>query len=143
MMSCRNILAVLIVALSLAADVWSIECSALHCIRNLEDMIANFKCDRSSMSDRDKSIFRFATIESVEEMNAVYHNISLDNSTGRVELDIDSSSVVECCDPSHRENCKVTPRKCAVQIFLRSYTVSAIRKYLGYCTSPSKQSENT
>ena len=102
-----NILPALIVALSLAADVRSTECSALQCIRNLKDLIANFKCDRSSMSDRGKSIFRFAIIASIQEMNVMYYNISSDNSTGRVELNTESSSAVECCDPSHRENCKV------------------------------------
>ena len=92
---------------SLTTDVWSSECSQLGCIKNMKDLMTNYKCDQSSAIPGKDSIFTPSVTRVYDNIRVVYYNISIGNSTEESTLTREPTYVGKCCDPSITDTCKV------------------------------------
>ena len=100
---------VLLMALlvSLTTGVWSSECSQLGCIKNMKDLMTNYKCDQLSAIPGQDSIFSPSVTNIYDNIRAVYYSISIGNSTEESTLTREPAYVEKCCDPSITATCKV------------------------------------
>ena len=97
----------LMLLISLTTGVWSSECPQLGCIKNMKDLMTNYKCDQSSAIPGIDSIFHPSAASIHDNIRAVYYNISIGNSTEESTLTREPTYVGKCCDPSITATCKV------------------------------------
>ena len=141
----------LMLLISLTTDVWSSECSQLGCIKNMKDLMTNYKCDQSSAIPRKDSIFHPSAASIYDNIRVVYYNISTGNSTEESTLTREPTYVGKCCDPSITATCKVyfvyshsifyniLPNVLNYLAFLRKsgYTLILAKNYVHeYCWEP-------
>ena len=93
--------------ISLTTGVWSSECTQLGCIRNMKDLMTNYKCDQLSAIPGEDSIFSPSATSAYDNIRAVYYSISVGNSTEESTLTREPAYVEKCCDPSLTATCKV------------------------------------
>ena len=96
-----------VLLISLTTGVWSSESSQLGCIKNMKDLMKNYKCDQLSAIPGQDSIFSPSVTNIYDNIRAVYYSISIGNSTEESTLTREPAYVEKCCDPSLTATCKV------------------------------------
>ena len=94
----------MVYSLSGVPSVWTRDCSDIACIRNSEDLKANYKCDRLSVAGGHNLFLRYNLGSARSDIQAVYYNISIGNTNCTSKLG--SIFTNECCNPSDKY-CKV------------------------------------
>ena len=137
---------VVVYSLSGVPSVWTRDCSDIACIRNSEDLKANYKCDRLSAAGGHNIFLRYNLGTARQDIQAMYYNISIGNTTKKSTLQSTFSN--ECCNPSDKY-CKVFfvysssifynihPRILYLLTFLHWTKKEDVLKYPQFCWSPS------
>ena len=94
----------MVCSLSGVPSVWTRDCSDIACIRNSEDLKANYKCDRLSVAGGHNLFLRYNLGSARSDIQAVYYNISIGDTNHTSKLE--STFTNECCNPSDKY-CKV------------------------------------
>ena len=94
----------MVYSLSGVPSVWTRDCSDIPCIRNSEDLKANYKCDRLSVAGGHNLFLRYNLGSARRDIQAVYYNISIGDTN--ITSKLESTFTNECCNPSDKY-CKV------------------------------------
>ena len=135
----------MVYSLSGVHSVWTKDCSDIACIRNSEDLKANYKCDRLSVAGGHNLFLRYNLGSARSDIQAVYYNISIRDTN--ITSKLESTFTNECCNPSDKY-CKVHlvyssaifynihPRMLFLLISLRWTRKVDIFNYPQFCWSP-------
>ena len=94
----------MVYSLSGVHSVWTRDCSDIPCIRNSEDLKANYKCDQLSVAGGHNLFLRYNLGSARRDIQAVYYNISIGDTN--ITSKLESTFTDECCNPSDKY-CKV------------------------------------
>ena len=136
----------MVYSLSGVPSVWTRDRSDIACIRNSEDLKANYKCDRLSVAGGHNLFLRYNLGSARRDIQAVYYNISIGDTN--ITSKLESTLTNECCNPSDKY-CKVhlvysspifyniQPRMLYLLISLHWTQNKNIFDYPQFCWSPS------
>ena len=91
---------VVVYSLSEIPSVWTRDCSDIACIRNSEDLKANYKCDQLSVAGGHNMFLRYNLGSVRNDIQAVYYNITIRDTNYTSKLE--STFTNKCCNPSDK-----------------------------------------